>query len=115
MSGGIGRCSDAGTIFAVNRTCKRTSSPIASVGSQRKLKGGDKDAVAQERLLKSAQAALESGRHVICEKPLATTLQDAQALADAVTQGEADASPAVSDHEAGGGFEDDTDAELDEY
>lgn len=40
---------------------------------------------------------------------------DAQALADAVTQSEADASPAVSDHEAGGGFEDDTDAELDEY
>ncbi|SNR60816.1 redox-regulated ATPase YchF [Paracoccus sediminis] len=28
----------------------------------RKLKGGDKDAVAQERLLKSAQAALESGQ-----------------------------------------------------
>ncbi|WP_379654851.1 Gfo/Idh/MocA family protein [Pseudoxanthomonas sp. UC19_8] len=29
-----------------------------------------------------AQAALESGRHVICEKPLATTLDDAEALAD---------------------------------
>ncbi|MFO7306536.1 MAG: Gfo/Idh/MocA family oxidoreductase [Gammaproteobacteria bacterium] len=33
-----------------------------------------------------AQAALEAGKHVVCEKPLATSLSDARALADLARQ-----------------------------
>lgn len=62
VEGRVDPIADAETIETELMIADLESVERRLAGIARKLKGGDKDAVAQEKLLKAAQAALESGK-----------------------------------------------------
>lgn len=85
-----------GQLAAIAASTPHTSELAATrLGAERAatideiLTAGDVDVVhictPNNQHLEQALAALAAGKHVICEKPLATTVTDAQALADAAT------------------------------